>query len=84
MYCSFLSLVISATSFFFFKEVLHRLGTRYKTCLAFDNVPMNRIYDDTFWAFLFKLIVYKAKQNTPEKIYDYLLPYTVFPPLVLV
>jgi hypothetical protein len=48
---------------------------RYKTCLALDDVPIRRVYDDAFWAFLFKLVVYQAKQNTPEKIYDYLLPY---------
>jgi hypothetical protein len=48
---------------------------RYKTCLALDDVPMKRVYDDAFWAFLFKLVVYQAKQNTAEKIYDYLLPY---------
>lgn len=56
------------------------LFARYKTCLALDDVPIRRIYDDAFWAFLFKLVVYQAKQNTPEKIYDYLLPCVPFSP----
>jgi len=42
---------------------------------------MKRIYDDAFWAFLFKLVVYQAKQNTPDKIYDYLLPFLTGKPL---
>eukprot|EP01087_Luapelamoeba_hula_P004848 TRINITY_DN1482_c0_g1_i1.p1 TRINITY_DN1482_c0_g1~~TRINITY_DN1482_c0_g1_i1.p1 ORF type:complete len:4317 (-),score=602.49 TRINITY_DN1482_c0_g1_i1:51-13001(-) len=53
----------------------------YKTCMALDNVSPHRVYDDAFWAMLFKLIVYPSDFNTPDKIYDLLLPFLVEKPL---
>jgi hypothetical protein len=49
--------------------------------MALDNISPVRVLDDAFWAFLFKLVVYPAKQNTPDKIYDLLLPFLVDKPL---
>lgn len=37
--------------------------------------------DDIFWGFLFKLAVYPSKQNTPEKLYDLIVPFLVDKPL---
>ena len=49
--------------------------------MALDNIPLKRVYDDAFWAMLLKLVVYQHKHNTPDKIYDLLLPFLVQAPL---
>lgn len=59
----------------------HLIISRYKTCMAFDNIPLKRVQDDAFWAMLLKLVVYPHKKNTPEKVYDLLLPFLVQAPL---
>ena len=48
---------------------------RYKTAMVLDNIAPQRIYDEAFWALLFKVGVYPTKFDTPDKIYDLLLPY---------
>ena len=52
---------------------------RYKTCMALDNIPLHKVLDDALWACLLKLQVYPSKQNTPDKVYDLLLPYVASP-----
>lgn len=42
--------------------------------MAFDNIPAKKMLDDAFWGFLFKLVVYPSEDNTPDKLYDLLLP----------
>ncbi|KAL6068400.1 Component of oligomeric Golgi complex 3 [Balamuthia mandrillaris] len=54
---------------------------KYKTCMALDNIPASRVLDDGFWALLFKLVTYASKHNTPDKIYDLLIPFLVNKPL---
>ena len=46
--------------------------------MVLDNIAPQRIYDEAFWALLFKVGVYPTKFDTPDKIYDLLLPYASF------
>ncbi len=42
--------------------------------MVLDNVAIERVYDDAFWAMAFKVVVYATKYDTPDKIYELLLP----------
>ena len=54
---------------------------KYQTVLSVKEVPVAKIMDDAFWGLLFKLALMPAKQNTPEKLYDLLIPFLVDKPL---
>lgn len=54
---------------------------KYKTVLAVKDVTAKKIMDDAFWALLFKLALIQSKQNTPDKLYDLLIPFLVDKPL---
>jgi hypothetical protein len=54
---------------------------QYQTVLSVKNVTAERMLDDAFWGMLFKLALYPSKQNTPDKLYDLLLPFLVDKPL---
>ena len=54
---------------------------RYRTSLTVDNIPSTRMLDDAWWILLFKLTVVPSKQNRPDKLYDWLLPWMADQPL---
>lgn len=41
-------------------------------------MPLSKILDDGFWGCLLKLQVFPSKQNTPDKVYDLLIPYASY------
>ena len=54
---------------------------RYRTSLSVDNIPSSRMLDDAWWVMLLKLTVMQSKQNRPDKVYDWLLPWMADQPL---
>ena len=54
---------------------------RYRTSLTVDDIPSARMLDDAWWVLLFKLTVMQSKQNRPDKVYDWLLPWMADKPL---
>ena len=54
---------------------------RYRTSLTIDDIPAARLLDDAWWLLLFKLTVMQSKQNRPDKVYDWLLPWMADQPL---
>ena len=54
---------------------------RYHVVLVVKDIAADKLKDDAFWAILLKLAVLPAKENTPEKLYNLLLPFLVDKPL---
>jgi hypothetical protein len=54
---------------------------QYQTILSIKDITQQKIFDDMFWGTLLKLAIIPAKENTPEKLYDLLLPYLVDKPI---
>ena len=54
---------------------------KYQTVLSVKDISQEKIFDDMFWGILLKLAILPAKENTPEKLYDLLLPYLVDKPI---
>lgn len=53
----------------------------FQCVVSITNVTTAKILDDAFWGLLLKLMFYASKKNTPDKIYNLLLPYLVDKPL---
>lgn len=53
---------------------------KYHTVLTIKDVKPDKMMDDAFWGLLFKLSTVQSKFNSPEKLYDLLLPYLVDKP----
>jgi hypothetical protein len=54
---------------------------KYQIILTITNISQKKIFDDLFWGILLKLSILSSKENTPEKLYDLLLPYLVDKPI---
>jgi len=48
---------------------------KYRTVMSIRNIRGEKMLDDAFWTFLLKMTVYGSRENTPDKIYDLLIPY---------
>jgi hypothetical protein len=53
---------------------------KYQTTLVVKDVTSAKISDDAFWGILLKLAILPAKENSPDKLYNLLLPFLVDKP----
>jgi hypothetical protein len=57
------------------RGAMHSLTVRYQTALVVRDIAADRLKDDAFWAFFFKMAAVPSKHNTPDKFYDLLLSF---------
>ena len=48
---------------------------RRNSFFSFNNIPINKLADGSFWFFLWRQLVYPAPTNGPSMLYETLMPY---------
>ena len=56
-------------------------GIQYKQTLVFDEVPIPKLLDTSWWLMVLRMQVYPSAENTPELLYETFLPYLNGKPL---
>ena len=54
---------------------------QYKQTLIFDDIPIPKLMDSSWWLMILRMQVYPSAENTPELMYETFLPYLNSKPL---
>ena len=54
---------------------------QYKQTLIFDDIPIPKLMDSSWWLMILRMQVYPSAENTPELLYETFLPYLNGKPL---